>query len=122
MHKYLVILYTGNGYVSITFKTPNALISEQDVENAQLAAKKACKLDEKPMAINWIPMSSEEEQTHEQGEIASPTVPHFDDLGRINIPREVFEQAFGKNIAKMCGASMKISYKKDGTIILRPIS
>lgn len=122
MHKYLVILYTGDGYVSIIFKPPNALISEQDVENAQLAAEKVCKLDEKPMAVNWIPMSSEEEQTHEQDEIDSGTVRYFDVLGRIDIPREVFKQAFGKNIAKMCGTSMKISYKKDGTIILRPVS
>lgn len=122
MHKYLVILYTGDGYVSIIFKTPNALISEQDVENAQLAAEKVCKLDEKPMAVNWIPMSSEEEQTHEQGEIDSGTVRYFDVLGRIDIPKEVFKQAFGENIAKMCGTSMKISYKKDGTIILRPVS
>lgn len=120
MHKYLVILYTGDGYISIIFKTPNALISEQDVENAQLAAEKVCKLDEKPMAVNWIPMSSEEEQTHEQDEIDSGTVRHFDDLGRIIIPRTVLKQAFGKNLTEVSGIAMKISYKKDGTIILRP--
>lgn len=72
------------------------------------------------MVVNWVPMSSEEEQTPEYGEIDSGTVRHFDDFGRIDIPREVLEQAFEENIAKMCGASMKISYKKDGTIILRP--
>lgn len=122
MYKYLVVLYTGDGYVSIIYRTKNNLISEQDVEGAQLAAMEVCKLDKKPMAINWIPMSSEEEPMHEQSEIDSGTVRHFDDLGRIDIPREVFKQAFGKNITKMCGASIKISYKKDGTIILRPIS
>ena len=120
MYKYLVVLYTGDGYVSIIYRTKNNLISEQDVEGAQLAAMEVCKLSEKPMVVNWIPMSSEEEQTSEQGEIKSGTVRHFDDLGRIVIPREVQKQALGKNFTEAGRTSMKISYKKDGTIILRP--
>lgn len=120
MYKYLVILYTGDGYASIVFKTEKSLISEQDVENVQLAAMRACKLNEKPMVVNWIPMSSEEKQTSEQGEIKTGTVRHFDDLGRIVIPREVLKIALGKNFTEAGRTSMKISYKKDGTIILRP--
>lgn len=120
MYKYLVVLYTGDGYVSIIYRTKNNLISEQDVEGAQLAAMEVCKLSEKPMAVNWIPMSSEEERTSEQGEIESGTVRHFDDFGRIVIPMEVLKQAFGKNCTEAGRISMKISYKKDGTIILRP--
>ena len=87
MYKYLVILYTGDGYASIVFKTEKSLISEQDVENVQLAAMRACKLDEKPMVVNWIPMFSEEKHTPEQGEIESCAVRHFDDFGKIIIPR-----------------------------------
>lgn len=120
MYKYLVILYTGDGYASIVFKTEKSLISEQDVENVQLAAMRACKLDEKPMVVNWIPMFSEEKHTPEQGEIESCAVRHFDDFGKIIIPREVPKQAFGKNFTEVSGIAMKISYKKDGTIILRP--
>lgn len=120
MYKYLVVLFTGDGYVSITYRTKNNLMSEQDVEGAQLAAMEVCKLSEKPMAVNWIPVSSEEEQTSEQGEIKSGTVRHFDDLGRIVIPREVLKEALGKNFTEAGRTSMKISYKKDGTIILRP--
>ena len=44
MYKYLVVLYTGDGYVSIIYRTKNNLISEQDVEGAQLAAMEVCKL------------------------------------------------------------------------------
>ena len=120
MYKFLVVLYTGDGYVSIIYRTKNNLISEQDVESAQLAAMEVCKLSEKPMVVNWIPMFSEKEPTLEQGEIESSTVRHFDDLGRIIIPREVLKQAFGKNFTEVSGTAMKISYKKDGTIILRP--
>ena len=43
----------------------------------------------------------------------------FDDLGSINIPKEVRRQVFGKNVNTE-GKPMEIFYEEDGTIILRP--
>lgn len=77
-------------------------------------------MNEKPMVVNWIPMFSEGKHTPEQSEIESCAVRHFDDFGKIIIPREVLKQAFGKKFTEVSGIAMKISYKKDGTIILRP--
>lgn len=43
----------------------------------------------------------------------------FDELGRINIPREVRKQALGTTVTE--GKCMEIFYEKDGTIILKPV-
>lgn len=51
--------------------------------------------------------------------IETAIVRRFDDLGRIVIPRAIREQVFGK--ANVEGKIMEICYKKDGTIILKPI-
>ena len=51
--------------------------------------------------------------------IASGCIRRFDDLGRINIPKEVRRQAFGKNVDTE-GKPMEIFYEEDGTIILKP--
>lgn len=51
--------------------------------------------------------------------IKTGIIRRFDDLGRINIPKEVRRNLFG-NISTE-GKPMEIFYEKDGTIILKPI-
>ncbi len=51
--------------------------------------------------------------------IASGCVRHFDDIGRIQIPREVRRMVFGSN-GDVGLKPMEVFYEKDGTIILKP--
>lgn len=51
--------------------------------------------------------------------IVTGLIRRFDDLGRINIPKEVRRQAFEKNVDTE-GKPMEIFYEEDGTIILKP--
>lgn len=51
--------------------------------------------------------------------ITSGCIRHFDDIGRIQIPREVRRMAFGANDDVGLKA-MEVFYEKDGTIILKP--
>lgn len=49
--------------------------------------------------------------------ITTGIVRHFDDLGRIVIPKEIREKAFGKR--DVSGMSMEIFYDNDENIILK---
>lgn len=50
--------------------------------------------------------------------IATGVIMRIDDLGRIVIPKQVREKAFGTR--ETDGKPMEIFYKEDGTIILKP--
>ena len=52
--------------------------------------------------------------------ITTGIIRRIDDLGRIVIPREIREQAFGKTSTE--GKAMEFFYEKDGTIIMKPVS
>ena len=49
---------------------------------------------------------------------STAAIRRFDDLGRIVIPKEMRERAFGT--AKTEGMLVEIYYEDDGTIILKP--
>ena len=51
--------------------------------------------------------------------ITTGIIRRIDDLGRIVIPREIREQAFGKTSTE--GKAMEFFYEKDGTIIMKPV-
>lgn len=52
--------------------------------------------------------------------IKTGVIRRLDDLGRIVIPKEIRRQAFG--ITETDGKEMEIFYKKDGTIVLKPVN
>lgn len=51
--------------------------------------------------------------------IKTGLIRRFDDLGRINIPKEVRRQIFGAGVDTE-GKQMEIFYEMDGSIILKP--
>ena len=52
--------------------------------------------------------------------IETAIIRRFDDMGAIRIPRVIREELYGN--ANIEGKLMEICYKKDGTIILKPIN
>ena len=50
--------------------------------------------------------------------ITTGIIRRFDDLSRINIPKEVRKNVFGKS--DVTGIPMEIFYDKNGNIILKP--
>lgn len=46
----------------------------------------------------------------------------FDVSGSIIIPKAVREKIFGEDLRNIEGKPMEIFYKKDGTIILKPVN
>lgn len=51
--------------------------------------------------------------------IKTDVIRRFDDLGRINIPKEIRRQVFGKS--DLTGKPMEFFYEKDDTIIMKPV-
>lgn len=51
--------------------------------------------------------------------IKTNIIRRFDDLGRINIPKEIRKQVFGES--DLTGKMMEFFYEKDGTIIMKPV-
>lgn len=81
----------------------------------------SCNEGLKPKAAKPVSHSSASTKTKtadKDEEIYSEVTRRFDDMGRIYIPKDVRQKALGTS--DVDGKMMKIFYKTDGTIILKP--
>lgn len=68
--------------------------------------------------VKSVTLSKNYNSTEINSIIPTGLIRSFDDLGRINIPKDIRKIAFGTS--DVTGKPMKIFYEKDGTIILKP--